>query len=336
MAEIPNEMSGAERAAVFLLSLGEEAAASVLRQLDPMEVQNVGEAMTTLSTVSSEKIALVVGEFTETVASGATNLVGSDDYISRVLHEALGEDKAKSMLSRILRVKDPQGLEALKWMEAGAVAALIKDEHPQICAIVLLSLEGEHAAQILKELPEDKRPEVMMRVANLDAINPGALEELNDMMQKQLAEGTFTSDARVDGIRTAANILNFVGSDIENTVLDSIQESDEEMCDFIREKMFIFENLMSLSDREMQRMLREIETESLVLALKGSEESMRNKFYNNMSRRAAEMLKEDIQIRGPVRLSEVEGAQKEILNTAARLADEGEISFGKSSDDEYV
>lgn len=336
MADNLQQMSGAERAAVFLLSLGEEAAAAVLRQLNPMEVQNVGEAMTGLSTVSTEKIASVVGEFTETIQSGATDLVGSEDYIKRVLHEALGEDKAKSMLSRILQAQNPQGLEALKWMEAGAVAAIIKDEHPQICAIVLLSLEGEHAAEILKEFAEEKRAEVMLRVANLSSINPGALEELNDMMHKQLAESTFTSDSEVDGIKTAANILNFLGSDMENTILESIQERDEEMCECIREKMFIFENLMVLNDREMQRMLREVETESLVLALKGSEESVRSKFYNNMSRRAAEMLQEDIEIRGPVRLSEVEGAQKEILNTAARLADEGEINFGNKGEDEYV
>ncbi len=336
MAENLDQMTGAERAAVFLLSLGEEAAASVLRQLNPMEVQNVGEAMTNLNTVSPEKIANVVGDFTETVRSGATNLVGSDDYIKRVLHEALGEDKAKSMLSRILQAQNPQGLEALKWMEPGAVSALIKDEHPQICAIVLLSLEGEHAAQVLKQLPEDKRPEIMLRVANLNSINPGALDELNEMMQKQLADSTFTSNSEVDGIRTAANILNFLGSDMEASILDAIQENDEEMSDFIREKMFIFENLMVLSDRELQRMLREVDTENLVLALKGSEEAIRNKFYNNMSRRASEMLREDIDMRGPVKLSEVEGAQKEILNTAARLADEGEISFGDKGDEEYV
>ncbi len=336
MAENIEQMSGTERAAVFLLSLGEEAAAAVLRQLDPMEVQNVGEAMTTLSTVSTDKIASVVGEFTETIRSGSAGLTGSEDYIKRVLHDALGEEKAKSMLGRILQAQNPQGLEALKWMEAGAVAALIRDEHPQICAIVLLSLEGEHAAQVLKVLPEEKRPEIMMRVANLNSINPGALDELNDMMQKQLAESTFTSNSQVDGVRTAANILNFLGSDMEAAILDSIQESDEQMCEHIRERMFIFENLLALSDREMQRLLREVETESLVLALKGSEENMRNKFYNNMSRRAADMLKEDIEIRGPVKLSEVEGAQKEILNTAARLADEGEISFGDKGDEEYV
>ncbi len=336
MAENLDQMTGAERAAVFLLSLGEEAAASVLRQLNPMEVQNVGEAMTTLNTVSPEKIANVVGDFTETVRSGSTNLVGSDDYIKRVLHDALGEDKAKSMLSRILQAQNPQGLEALKWMEPGAVSALIKDEHPQICAIVLLSLEGEHAAQVLKQLPEEKRPEIMLRVANLDSINPGALDELNEMMQKQLADSTFTSNSEVDGVRTAANILNFLGTDMETSILDAIQENNEEMSDSIREKMFIFENLMVLSDRELQRMLREVDTENLVLALKGSEESVRNKFYNNMSRRASEMLREDIDMRGPVKLSEVEGAQKEILNTAARLADEGEISFGDKGDEEYV
>ncbi len=330
-------MSGAERAAVLLLGLGEEAAAAVLKHLNPMEVQNVGEALSSVSTVSSDKLATVVGEFTETVQQGGKDLIGSEEYVRKVLYSALGEDKAKSMLGRILQANNPSGLEALKWMESDRVASLIRDEHPQICAVVLMSLEGEHAAEVLQLLPPEKRPEIMIRVANLDTINPNALDELNDMMQKQLAEKSYSSSSRIDGIRTAAGILNFVNSDAEEMMMTAIEETDEDLCEKIREKMIIFDNLMSLNDKDMQRMLREIETESLVLALKGAEENLRNRFFSNMSRRAAEMLQEDIEIRGPVRLSEVEHAQKEILNLAARLADEGEVSFGKAGgEEEYV
>lgn len=330
-------LSGAERAAVFLLGLGEEAAAAVLQHLNPKEVQNVGEAMSSVDSVSSEKLATVVGEFTETLASGGSDIIGGEEYVRKLLYSALPEDKAKSMLSRILQANNPSGLEALKWMESGAVAQLIKDEHPQICAVVLMSLEGEHAADVLQMLPEHKRAEVLIRVANLDSINPSALDELNEMMQKQLAESNFQSESQIDGVRTAASILNYLGSAVEESVLSAIEEADEDLCDQIREKMIIFDNLISLSDKDMQRMLREIETESLVLALKGAEDNMKNRFFSNMSRRAAEMLQEDIEIRGPVRLSEVENAQKEILNLAARLADEGEVSFGKQGEeDEYV
>ncbi len=330
-------MSGAERAAVLLLGLGEDAAASVLQHLNPMEVQNVGEAMSAVTSVSSDKLASVVGEFTETLAEGHNDVIGGEDFVRKLLYSALPEDKARSMLSRILQANNPEGLEALKWMESGAVAALIKDEHPQICAVVLMSLEGEHAAEVLELLPESKRPEILIRVANLEAINPSALEELNEMMQKQLAESSFQSDSRIDGIRTAASILNYVASASEDHIMGAIAEADEDLCDQIREKMIIFDNLLALSDKDMQRMLREIETESLVLALKGAEDNLKSRFLSNMSRRAAEMLEEDIEVRGPVRLSEVENAQKEILNLAARLADEGEVSFGnKGAEEEYV
>ena len=329
-------MSGTERAAIFLLGLGEEAAAAVLQHLDPMEVQNVGEAMTAMSSVSSDKIATVVGEFSEAITSGSSAVVGTEEYIRKILHQALGEDKAKSMLSRILQARNPSGMEALKWMEPGAVAALIRDEHPQICAVVLMSLEGEHAAAVLKELPPGKHPEIMLRLANLDSINPNVLEDLNEMMEHQLAETDLSTKSRIDGVKSAAHILNFVRSDMEGAILDALEEADGSLCEAIREKMIIFENLLQLSDKDMQRMLREIETEYLVLALKGSEESMRARFFNNMSRRAAEMLKEDIEFRGPVRLSEVETAQKEILNLAARLAEEGEITFGNKGEEEYV
>jgi len=329
------QISGVERAAIFLLSLGEDSAASILRHLDPMEVQNVGEAMAGLNAVSTEKVTQVVGDFTRTLMSGSQAISGTDEYIKRMLYQALGEDKAKSMLGRILQ-SETRGLEAMKWMEAKAVAQILKDEHPQICAIVLLSLESEHSAEVLKLLPSAKRPEIMMRVASLDAINPDALDELDEMMQKQLVDTANSSRSNVDGVRIAAQILNHMDSNAENEIMESIEGLDKDMSLEIRDKMFIFENLAMLDNKDMQRLLRETETDYLVLSLKAAEEGLRDKFYNNMSRRAADMLREDIQLLGPVKLSEVETAQKEILNVAARLAAEGDIAFGHKSDDEYV
>jgi len=329
-------MSGAEKAAVFLLSIGEEYAASILKHLDPMEVQNVGAAMTSLSNVTTEKVAEIVGSFVGEVREAGNALAGNEEYMKNMLHQALGEDKAKSMLGRILNAEDSVGLDALKWMEPKAVAAILKDEHPQICAVVLLSLDGEQSAEVLKLLPEDVRPEIIMRVANVESINPDILGELDALLHKQVAEVSTRSKASVDGVRLAAQILTHMDSTNEGWILDSIESMDEAVCESIREKMLIFENLMSLDDREIQRLLREVETESLVLSLKGTEEFVRERFFNNMSKRAAEMLREDIDLRGPIKLIEVETAQKEILTTAGRLAEEGEINFGNKEDDDYV
>ncbi|MCB1693096.1 MAG: flagellar motor switch protein FliG [Pseudomonadales bacterium] len=337
MPEKREAMSGAERAAVFLLGLGEEAAAAVLRHLDPKEVQNVGAAMTTLSSVSNEKIASVVDELNESIKSSQGQISGNEDYVKRVLHDALGEQKARSMLGRILTAQNPKGLETLKWMEPKAVANLLKDEHPQICAIVMMSLDPDQSAQILALLPEEKRAEVVVRVAELDTVNPGALEELDELMRNQLTERTRAPSSKVDGIRTAAQILNFMNTDTEAAILEQISEVNESLTESIRDQMFIFENLMALEDKDMQRLLREVETETLVLSLKGTEESLRVKFFSNMSKRAAELLKEDIEMRGPVKLSDVETAQKEMLTIAARLSDDGEISLGRQGgDEEYV
>ncbi|XOV88294.1 MAG: flagellar motor switch protein FliG [Pseudomonadota bacterium] len=330
------EMSGAERAAIFLLGLGEESAAAVLRHLDPREVQNVGEAMTRLASVSADKLASVVGELTDSLQRSAGTIAGTEDYMRRVLHDALGEDKARNMLGRILQSQSPKGLESLKWMEPRAVANILREEHPQICAIVLMSLDADQSAQILALLPAEKRPEIVMRVAGLDMVNQSALDELDELMKNQLAAHRAPPPSRVDGIRAAAQILNHLNSDAETLILEDIESADEAMSEAIREQMFIFENLVMLSDKDMQRLLREVETETLVISLKGAEDAVRQRFLGNMSKRAAELLKEDIDMRGPVKLSDVESCHKEMLAIAARLADDGEISLGKDGDEEYV
>ena len=328
-------LSGVERAAVFLYSLGEEDAAAVLRHLDPTQVQNVGTAIANLSSVSDEEMSSVFADFTETMEE-SKRLTGTDSFVKNMLDRALGTDKARGMIGRILQGQDPKGLETLKWMDAKAVAEILREEHPQICAIVLLSLDPEHAASILKLIEPEKRSGIMVRVAQLDTVKPDALEELDELIGRQLLEKEHVAESPVDGIRSAAQILNYMDSETEATILEEIVDANEDLGESIREKMFIFENLMILDDKDMQRMLREIETESLVVALKGAEEAIRNRFFSNMSKRAAELLEEDIAMRGPMKLVDVENAQKEILTLAARLADEGEITMSAKGEDEYV
>jgi|SaaInlStandDraft_1057018.scaffolds.fasta_scaffold38010_2 flagellar motor switch protein FliG len=334
--EIESTLDGAQRAAVFLLSLGEEAAAEVLKHMQPKEVQSVGKAMTELNTISNEDLESVVGEFTETIFAG--NAVGTDPlgYVKKTLNHALGETKGKRMVNRILNGQDSKGMDALKWMDPDSVALILKHEHPQICAIVLSSLESDHAAEVLKQLPEDRLPDIMKRIASLETIHPDALEELDDIIQRKVVEQVPTAPSKVEGIKIAADILGYVDSTIEAAVLDRIEEDDEMMSASIRDLLFVFDNLLTVTDRHMQRLLQEVGQDKLVIALKGASEAMKDKIVSNMSSRASEMLMEDLELKGPVRLKEVEDTQKEILQIALNLAADGEIAIGGKGGDEYV
>lgn len=337
MADVPKKsMTGAERAAVLLMSLGEQDAAQVLRQLGPKEVQKVGLAMAGLTGVSKLQVSEVLSTFVTSVENETNFGVGTDDYIRTVLVDALGQDKAGSIVDRILMGRNSKGLEALKWMEPRAVAEIIRQEHPQIISIVLSYLDPDQAAGVLSLLPERARPDVLMRIASLDGIQPSALLELDEIMERQFATTTNLKSSTVGGTKQAAEILNFLESSMEGEILDSIKEIDSELGQTIEEHMFVFENLGELDDRSIQSLLREVSSDSLLLAMKGSDETMKEKFFKNMSKRAAEMLRDDLAAKGPVRLSEVEGAQKEILAIARRLAESGEINLGGGAGDEYV
>ena len=329
-------LSGAQRAAVFLLSLGEEAAASIMQHMDPREVQSVGRAMTELSSVSSDNLTTVVTEFVETLSSG--NAIGSNptEYVKNTLNKALGETRGKRMTNRILDGKDSKGMDALKWMDAESVALILKHEHPQIVAIVLSSLDSDHAADVLNFLPVEGIPDIMMRVAQLDAIHPSALIQLDELLQKQIVDIAPTPPSKVVGPQLAADIIGYLDSNIEAEVLDRISEEDEDMGNHIRDLMFIFDNLLGVTDRHMQRLLQEVGQDKLVVALKGASEEMKEKITKNMSSRAREMLLEDLELMGPVRLSEVEDVQKEILQVAINLAADGTIALGGKGGEEYV
>ena len=329
-------LNGAQRAAVFLLSLGEEAAASIMQHMDPKEVQSVGRAMTELSSISSDNLTQVIGNFVESLSTGSA--VGSNpkEYVKNTLNKALGETKGRRMTNRILDGQDAKGMDALKWMDAQSVAMILKHEHPQIVAIVLSSLDSEHAAEVVKYFPEDDVPEIMIRVAQLDAIHPAALAELDELLQKQIVDIAPTPPSRVVGPQLAADIIGYFDSNVEAEVLDRLTEEDEDMGNHVRDLMFIFDNLLSVTDRDMQRLLQEVGQEKLVIALKGASEDMRDKITSNMSSRARDMLLEDLELMGPVKLSEVEDVQKEILQVAINLAADGTIALGSKSGEEYV
>lgn len=338
MAEITKtSLSGPERAAVLLMSLGEDAAAEIMKHLGPKEVQKVGEAMATVGNVTRDQVNQVVADFADTLGTQTALGTGNEDYLRNVLVNALGEEKAGNLIDRILLGRSSKGLEALKWMEPRAVAEVVRLEHPQIIAIVLSFLDSDQAAAVLELLPENLRSDIIMRIASLDGIQPNALAELDDILEKQFSgsSGSNLKSSNVGGRKTAANILNFMDSAVESQIMDRVKELDPELGQQVQDLMFVFDNLIDVDDRSIQALLREIASDTLITALKGADDALREKIFSNMSKRAAEMLRDDLEAKGPVRLSEVEAAQKEILAIARRMAEAGDLSLGGKGD-EYV
>jgi len=327
---------GLKKSAILLLTLGEEEAAEVFKYLNPKEVQKLGTAMATLGGTTKEMIAGVLNEFCETTRERTSLGMASDDYIRSVLTKALGGDKAAGLLDRILKGGDTSGIEALKFMEGSAISELIKNEHPQIIATILVHLEPDLVSDIIKFFPERLRNDVMLRIATLDGVQPAALAELNDVLTKLLAGSKNIQKTIMGGVKTAAEVLNYLGTQLESSVIASVRDYDPELAQKIQDEMFVFENLMDIDDRGIQLLLREVQSESLVVALKGANQELREKIFKNMSSRAAEMLRDDLESKGPVRLSEVEGEQKSILQVVRRLADEGQIVLGGKGDDSFV
>jgi flagellar motor switch protein FliG len=327
---------GLEDAAILLMSLGEEEAAEVFKHLGPKEVQRLGETIARMKSVPRERFGKVLDRF-DTVAQDQNMLVSdTDEYVKSVLRKALGEDKANLLIDRILQGSDVTGIESLKWMDAQSVAELLRNEHPQIVAAIVVHLEVDQAADVLKLMTERQRNEVLVRVATLDGIQPMALKDLNDVMSKVLAGGDRMKKANLGGVKSAAEILNLLGSAIETSVLDYVRESDNDLAQKIMDNMFVFDDLVNLDDKGIQALMKEVQSESLVIALKGATPELREKILKNMSSRAAETLREDLESRGPVRLSEVEAEQKEMLKIVRRLSDEGQIVLGGGGDEQFV
>jgi flagellar motor switch protein FliG len=328
---------GVEKSAILLLSLGQDDAAAVLKNLGPKDVQKLGQAMAALKQVSRARIEAVLDEFAEQTSQD-TPVVIDNDMIKSLLNKALGDDRAAGIISRIMSVgNDMSGIEGLKWMDAISVADLIRNEHPQIIATILVHLEYDQAGEVLKQFTDPLRNDVLIRIATLDGVQPTALRELNEAMTRILA-GAVANNKKtaMGGIHHAAEILNFVGQAAETAIIDSVREYDPELAQKIIDEMFVFENLLGIDDRGIQLLLREVQSDALIIALKGASPELRDKIFKNMSQRAAEMLKEDLESKGPVRLSEVESQQKEILKIARRLAEEGQIQLGGAGGDDFV
>jgi flagellar motor switch protein FliG len=321
--------NGTDRAAILLLSLGEQEAAEVMKHMGAKDVQRIGAAMTQLQNISRQDVSAILGDFTQTVENQTSLGVGVDDYLRKVLIGALGEDKASGVIDRILFGRSSKGLEALKWMDARAVSELIRQEHPQIISIVLAYLDADQSAEILSQFPEWLRADVIMRIATLDGIQPHALHELDEVIEKQFAGKTGALKTSViGGLKTASNILNFMDASQENSLIEHIKKVDDALGVKIQDLMFVFADVIEIDDRGMQELLRAVPGEKLLLAMKGADDGLKEKIFRNMSQRAAEMLKDDLESKGPVRLSEVEGAQKEILAIVRKMSEAGTIQLG--------
>jgi len=327
--------NGTERAAILLLTLGEQEAAQILKHMSAKEVQRVGAAMAKVKNVSRTEVEKVVAEFTTNVEAQTSVGIGADEFLRKALVNALGEDKAAAIIDRISIGRSTKGLEALKWLDARAVAELVRLEHPQMIAIVLAYLESDHAAEVLQLLPSGMRADIVVRIATLDGVQPTALTELDDIIEKQFSGNSSAKTSLLGGAKAAADIMNALEPSHESSIMEQITKSDEQLATTIQDLVFVFDDLIDLDDRSMQELLRQVPGDQLLLALKGADEPLKEKIFKNMSQRAAEMLKDDLEAKGPVRVADVEGAQKIILQTARKLAAAGTIALGGKGE-EYV
>ena len=330
------KLTRVDKAAILLLSLGETDAAQVLRHMGPKEVQRVGVAMAQMRNVHREQVEQVMREFVEIVGDQTSLGVGSDSYIRKMLTSALGEDEANGLIDRILLGGNTSGLDSLKWMEPRAVADVIRFEHPQIQAIVVAYLDPDQAGEVLGHFDQKARLDIILRVSSLNTVQPAALKELNQILEKQFSGNSNASRTSLGGIKRAADIMNFLDSSMEAQLMDSIRDVDEDLSGQIEDLMFVFNNLADVDDRGIQALLREVSSDVLVLALKGSDDNVQEKIFKNMSKRAAELLRDDLEAKGPVRVSDVETAQKEILTIARRMAEAGEIVLGGKGGEEMI
>jgi flagellar motor switch protein FliG len=327
------KLSGSQRAAVLMLLLGEQQAAEILRYLNPKEVQVLGGAMVSVAELSQEAVNVVLDDFVATLKRQTSLGLGTGDYVEKVFKRALGEDKAASVLSRVMPGQGSKGLDILRWMDARSIADMIRNEHPQVTAIILSVLEYDVAADVLNYLPNDIRPEIIQRVASLETVQPSAMEELESIMQKQFASSSSAKSSSFGGVKAAAKIMNFVKVDLESSIMRGLEKVDADMMQRIQDNMFMFENLSGVDNRAIQTLMRNVEPDMLMTALKGAPEFVRDKFFGNMSQRARLMFIDDMEAKGPLRVTDVEEAQKNVMRIARRLSDRGELVLAGRGDD---
>ncbi len=326
------EMTGTQRAAVLMLLLGEQQAAEIIRFLNPKEVQALGAAMVSVADLSQEAVNTVLDEFVATIKKQTSLGLGTTDYVEKVLKRALGDDKAASVLGRIMPGQGSKGLDILSWMDARAIADMIRGEHPQVTAIILSVLENSVAADVLNYLPADSRSEIIQRVASLETVQPLAMEELEAIMKKQFSNNSSAQSSSFGGIKAAAKIMNFTKTELEASVMGGLAELDADLMQKIQDNMFTFENLVGVDNRGIQVLMRNVEPDLLMIALKGANDGVKDKFFGNMSERARGMFRDDMEAKGPLRIADVEEAQKSIMRIARKLSDAGELVLGGGED----
>jgi flagellar motor switch protein FliG len=325
-------LTGAQRAAVLMLLLGEQQAAEIIRFLNPKEVQSLGGAMVSVADLSQEAVNIVLDEFVVTLKKQTSLGLGTGDYVEKVLKRALGEDKATSVLSRIMPGQGSKGLEILKWMDARSIAEMIRGEHPKVVAIILSVLEHTVAADVLNFLPAEARPEIIQRIASLDTVQPSAMEELEQIMMKQFATNSSSKSSSFGGVKAAAQIMNSVKVELESAIMSGLSVIDSDLMQKIQDNMFTFENLVGVDNRGIQAIMRTAEPDLLMVALKGAPDYVKDKFLDNMSARARVMFVDDMESKGPLRITEVEEAQKNVMRLARKLSDAGELVLAGSGD----
>ncbi len=329
-------LTGTQKSAILMMLIGEEEAAEILKNLSPREVQHLGAAMYSVQGLGQDLVNQVLDEFLAIIKEQTSLGLGAGNYIRNVLTKALGDDKAQSVLTRITPTSQERPIEILDWMDARSIAELVVDEHPQIIALIMSYLDAGLASDVLLSLPDELQPDVVYRVATLETVQPEALRELEDVMQRKFKSNATLRASQVGGVKAAAQIMNFTKQDTEALIMDVIGEEDRNLMQAIQESMFVFDNLLDSDDKSIQTLLRNVETEDLVLALKGADEPLRDKLLSCMSSRAAANLQDEMEALGPVRLTEVQDAQKRIINIARTMSDEGTIVLAGRGGDDFV
>jgi flagellar motor switch protein FliG len=331
-----DKLTGTQKSAILMMLIGEDEASEILRNLSPREVQHLGTAMYSVQGLDQETVNLVLDEFLAIIKAQTSLGMGAGNYIRNVMVKALGEDKSQSVLSRIAPSASTRPIEILDWMDARSISELIADEHPQIIALIISYLDAGLGADVLGLLPENLQSEVIRRIATLQTVGPDALRELEQVMQKKFKANTSLRASQVGGVDAAARIMNFTKQNMETRIMKDIGKGDKGLMQAIQESMFVFDNLIMSDDKSLQTLLRMVDTDLLVLALKGADEPLQEKLFGCMSKRAAANILDEMEALGPVRLTEVQSAQKEIINVARRLSDEGTIVLAGRGGDDFV
>ena len=334
--DIYSQLTGTQKSAILMMLLGEEEASEILKNLGPKEVQHLGSAMYSVQGLDQDTVNRVLDEFLDIIKEQTSLGLGAGNYIRNVLMKALGEDKAQSVLSRITPSSSDRPIEILDWMDARAISELIVDEHPQIIALIISYLDFSMGADVLNLLPDDLQPEIIRRIATLETVQPDALRELEDVMQRKFKANTTLRATQVGGVKAAAKIMNFTNQNMEARIMKNIGKDDKILMQSIQESMFVFETLIMSDDKSLQTLLRNVEAELIVLALKGADEALRDKLFSCMSSRAAANIMDEMEALGPVRLAEVQDAQKQVIAVARRLSDEGTIVLAGRGGDDFV